>query len=290
VPGAATVPGPVTPTPAAAPVADGTATPVGASVAGAVTPSGPATADATSSDAPQAPATRRDGPDTDVTAPVPGQSGRPGEAAVTVTIPVTDAAPVPGQAPVAPVPAGQAAMAATVVPTDAMPTAAPVASTAPAAALPGSPAALAQQVLTRVSPLRQGPDGTHHLTMRLDPGHLGPLTVVAEVRNGAIRLELTAVLPAAQEALRQAAGDLRRDLADAGFGSAAVDVRSDGAGAGDPRSGPGDRSDRPSAQGPGGYADSGSGAPAYEPRGDRAADRQAIRYGTGGHRAVDVRV
>jgi hypothetical protein len=182
-------------------------------------------------------------------------------------------------------------MAAAVVPTDAMPTAAPVASAASVQApLPGSPAALAEQVLTRVSPLRQGPDGTHHLTMRLDPGHLGPLTVVAEVRNGTIRLELTAVLPAAQEALKHAAADLRRDLADAGFGSASVDVRSDGGGPGDPRSGLGDRSDRRSAQGPGGYADSGSGGPAYEPRGDRAADRQAIRYGTGGHRAVDVRV
>jgi flagellar hook-length control protein FliK len=172
-----------------------------------------------------------------------------------------------------------------------MPTAAPVATpTAGAAPLPGSPAALAEQVLTRISPLRQGPDGTHHLTMRLDPGHLGPVTVVAEVKNGAIRLELTAVVPAAQDALRQAAGDLRRDLADAGFGSAAVDVRSAGAGAGEPRGGLGDRSDGRSAQGNAGSADSGTGGPAFEPRGDRAVDHQAIRSGTGGHRTVDVRV
>jgi Meckel syndrome type 1 protein len=229
-------------------------------------------------------------------APAGGQTSRPGDAGLTVTIPAADTAPAADAGPV-PTQAGQAAAAAStgtasavpvaLVPPTAAPAATPPAGAAP---LPGSPAALAEQVLTRISPLRQGPDGTHHLTMRLDPGHLGPLTVVAEVRNGTIRLELTAVMPAAQEALKQAAADLRRDLADAGFGSAAVDVRSDGTGAGEPRSGPGDRSDRRSAQGPGGYADSGSGGPAYEPRGDRASDRQAIRYGTGGHRAVDVRV
>jgi hypothetical protein len=168
--------------------------------------------------------------------------------------------------------------------------AAAASAAAPAAApLPGSPEALAEQVLTGVTPLRRGPDGTHHLTLRLDPGHLGPLTVVAEVRNGAIRLELTALVPAAQEALRQAAGDLQRDLADAGFGNASVDVRSGDTGARDPGGTPGDGSDRRSAQAAGGYADSGSG-PVREPRGDRAADREAVRYRTGGVRAVDVRV
>ncbi|MCW2565918.1 MAG: Collagen alpha-2(I) chain, partial [Mycobacterium sp.] len=254
---------------------------------GPATTAGPATADA-----PPTPTARRDGPDTGPVAAPTGPDGQAGDPALTVSIPVTDPVPVPaaGQAPVTAVPAGQAA-AATAVPATVLPTTAPVATpTAGAAPLPGSPAALAEQVLTRVSSLRQGPDGTHHLTMRLDPGHLGPLTVVAEVRNGAIRLELTAVMPAAQEALRHAAADLRRDLADAGFGSAAVDVRSDGSGAGEPRGGLGDRSDRGSAQGNAGYADSGSGGPEYEPRGDRAADRQAIRTGTGGHRAVDVRV
>jgi flagellar hook-length control protein FliK len=149
------------------------------------------------------------------------------------------------------------------------------------------PAALAEQVLTKVTPLRRGPDGTHVLTMRLDPGDLGPVTVVAEVRGGAIRLELTALVPAAQRALEQAAGDLRRDLADAGFGGASVDVRS-----GDPhaaQSNDGDASGRRSAQGSDPGADAGGG-PVYEPRGDRAADGQAVRYGSGGLRAVDVRV
>jgi flagellar hook-length control protein FliK len=204
-----------------------------------------------------------------------------------------DAAPVAPTAPAA-APAAQSAVPANGVPANAMPVntvaPAPAAGAAqPAAPLPGSPAALAAQVVTGVTPLRQGPDGTHHLTLRLDPGHLGPVTVVAEVKNGSIRLELTAVVPAAQEALRQAAGDLRRDLADAGFGSAAVDVRSGDAGAQNPNGGLGDRSDRRSAQGPGGYADSGGG-PVREPRGDRAADREAVRYRTGGVRAVDVRV
>jgi flagellar hook-length control protein FliK len=148
--------------------------------------------------------------------------------------------------------------------------------------------ALAEQVLSKVTPLRRGPDGTHVLTMRLDPGDLGPLTVVAEVRGGTIRLELTAVVPAVQEALKAAAGDLQRELADAGFGGAAVDVRSDSSAGG--QSALGDRSDRRSTQGPAHGADAGVGGTAYEPRGDRAADRDAVRYTTGGLRAVDVRV
>jgi hypothetical protein len=121
--------------------------------------------------------------------------------------------------------------------------------------------------------------------MRLDPGHLGPLTVVAEVRDGAIRLELTAAMPAVQKALEQAAGDLRRDLADAGFSGASVDVRSGGPG--DRRAG--DGTDSRTTQGSAPDADAGVG-PAYESRGDRTADHHAVRYGPGGHRAVDVRV
>jgi flagellar hook-length control protein FliK len=218
---------------------------------------------------------------------------------LTVTIPAATSAPldtaaepaatssspsVPTTAPALPGVPAAAAGVATAPP-------APVVSAAPVSAPAAvDPVALADQVLTTVTPLRRGPDGTHVLTMRLDPGHLGPVTVVAEVKGGAIRLELIAAVPAAQKALEQAAGDLRRDLADAGFGSASVDVRSGGPG--DPRAGfagGGDRSDGRSAQGSTRGADAGVG-PAYESRGDRTADSQAVRYGPGGQRAVDVRV
>jgi flagellar hook-length control protein FliK len=222
-----------------------------------------------------------------------------GDLALAVTIPMTTAVATetasvpaastegdPGVGPAGPA-VGTPGLAAA-QPTLSTPAATAV--SAPDRPAPGSPAALAEQVLSRVSPLRRGPDGTHVLTLRLHPEDLGPVTLVAEVHRGSLRLELTAAVPAAQEALKQAAGDLRRELADAGFGSAAVDVRSDGDRS-HARAGftGGDGSDRRSTQGGATPADARSGT-AFDPRGDRGADGEAVRLRAGGVRAVDVRV
>jgi flagellar hook-length control protein FliK len=154
-----------------------------------------------------------------------------------------------------------------------------------------TPPPVVEQVVNRLSMLRSGPDGTHKLTMRLDPVELGPIKIIAEVREGSLKLELIAAVPAAQDTLRQAMGELRRELANAGFSSATVNVQQGG-----PDSGAAQTSSNGLTGGSGG---SGNG----QPSGDRPGwtstgtgwaapetDHQAVRLGAGGRSAVDVRV
>jgi flagellar hook-length control protein FliK len=61
--------------------------------------------------------------------------------------------------------------------------------------------------------------------VHLHPVDLGPVQVVAEVRNGDISLQLTGTTDAATDALRDALGDLRRELADSGFANCTLDLR-----------------------------------------------------------------
>jgi flagellar hook-length control protein FliK len=112
---------------------------------------------------------------------------------------------------------------------------APGLATAPAAALnaPGGTAPAqapalpspAQQVAMLLTPLRRGPDGTHRLTIELNPDNLGPISVVAEVRGGAIAVQLHGSTEAGRAALHAALPELRQDLLDAGFGACSLDLQ-----------------------------------------------------------------
>ncbi|MFG1610129.1 flagellar hook-length control protein FliK [Actinoplanes sp. NPDC049265] len=108
--------------------------------------------------------------------------------------------------------------------------AAPTAPTAPAAPtappphvpMPGSPAT---QMAMRIAPLRLEADGIHRLTVNLHPADLGPVQVVAEIRNGQINVQLSGSTDAGTDALRNAMDDLRRELEQSGFSNTNLDLR-----------------------------------------------------------------
>jgi flagellar hook-length control protein FliK len=77
----------------------------------------------------------------------------------------------------------------------------------------------------RIAPLRLDADGVHRLTVNLHPADLGPVQVVAEVRNGEINVQLSGSTDAGTDALRNALDDLRRELRDAGFANCSLDLR-----------------------------------------------------------------
>ena len=77
----------------------------------------------------------------------------------------------------------------------------------------------------RIVPLKLDADGVHRLTVHLHPVDLGPVQVVAEIRNGDINVQLTSGTEAGNDALRNALDDLRRQLDDAGFRNTSLDLR-----------------------------------------------------------------
>lgn len=77
----------------------------------------------------------------------------------------------------------------------------------------------------RIAPLRLDPDGVHRLTVNLHPVDLGPVQVVAEIRNGEINVQLSGSTDAGNDALRDALADLKRDLEDSGFANCNLDLR-----------------------------------------------------------------
>jgi flagellar hook-length control protein FliK len=77
----------------------------------------------------------------------------------------------------------------------------------------------------RIAPLRLDADGVHRLTVQLHPVDLGPVQVVAEIRNGDINVQLTGTTDAGTDAIRNALGDLRRELEDSGFANCTLDLR-----------------------------------------------------------------
>ncbi|MER7002612.1 flagellar hook-length control protein FliK [Dactylosporangium sp. NPDC000555] len=83
---------------------------------------------------------------------------------------------------------------------------------------------IAPQLVSVLSPLRRGADGVHRMTLRLRPEDLGPVSIVAEVRDGAIAVRLRADHEAGQAALRAALPELRQDLTDAGFARCALEL------------------------------------------------------------------
>jgi flagellar hook-length control protein FliK len=98
-----------------------------------------------------------------------------------------------------------------------------VATTSPGPAAPTS-APVSQQVFERIERLATSGDGTHRVTLRLDPGTLGEVRVRLTMREGQVRVHLTAG-DEARTALAQAAPDLQRLLQAArGDGEVRVDV------------------------------------------------------------------
>ena len=101
--------------------------------------------------------------------------------------------------------------------------AAPAADAPPPAPAPPSPHAT--QLAARIVPLRLDADGVHRLTVNLHPADLGPVQVVAEIRNGEISVQLSSSTDAGHESLRNAMEDLRRELQQSGFANASLDLR-----------------------------------------------------------------
>jgi len=96
---------------------------------------------------------------------------------------------------------------------------------APQAAAPALPAPPATQLAMHIAPLRLTADGVHRLTVNLHPADLGPVQVVAEIRNGEINLQLSGSTDAGHDALRDALGDLKRELEESGFANCSLDLR-----------------------------------------------------------------
>ncbi len=112
--------------------------------------------------------------------------------------------------------------------------AAPVAEvTAPAApAQPAAPLPPAAQVAVHIVPLRREADGVHRLTVHLHPDDLGPVRVVAEIRDGGVSVQLASGTETGREALHEALPQLRQELLDAGFTNCSLDLRQEAAGGG----------------------------------------------------------
>jgi flagellar hook-length control protein FliK len=106
------------------------------------------------------------------------------------------------------------------------------ATTQPAA--PQQPAAPpqppARQIAAHILPLRQGADGVHRMTIHLHPAELGAVSVTAEIRGGAVMLQIYGAADAAHDALRSALPQLREALERDGFTSCSLDLRRDAPG------------------------------------------------------------
>jgi flagellar hook-length control protein FliK len=76
-----------------------------------------------------------------------------------------------------------------------------------------------------IAPLRLDADGVHRLTVNLHPADLGPVQVIAEIRNGTINVQLSGATDAGNDALRNAMDDLRRELEQSGFSNTTLDLR-----------------------------------------------------------------
>ncbi|WP_183098672.1 flagellar hook-length control protein FliK, partial [Nocardioides pelophilus] len=101
----------------------------------------------------------------------------------------------------------------------------PTAAAPPAASSqqPGAPAAVVHQVFPEITRLSLAGNGTHRLTVTLQPEHLGEVRVTLVVRDGAVRVSIGS--DHATEALIQGAPELRRLLEQAGATDARVVIR-----------------------------------------------------------------
>jgi flagellar hook-length control protein FliK len=105
--------------------------------------------------------------------------------------------------------------------------AAPATPVAPPAAAPAtSPPTPAQQVVTVLAPLRSSDDGTHEVTIGLEPEGLGTVKATVTVSPGQIVVQLGTDNDQARDALRQALPLLKHELG--GDGSSASVLLSNG--------------------------------------------------------------
>ena len=132
--------------------------------------------------------------------------------ASTAPVPASvDALAAAGTAAAATAPAGQPASSTAAAPQPA----------APAAPQPG--ATLQPQLAKPLFTLAGAPQGQHIMTLQVTPEDLGPMTVRAHIDAAGVRIELFAPGDAGREAIRGILPELRKELADAGFG-ASLDV------------------------------------------------------------------
>ncbi|MHA7222565.1 flagellar hook-length control protein FliK [Arthrobacter sp. RHLT1-20] len=181
----------------------------------------------------------------------------------------TDALAAAGAAAAATPPANQPATAA----------AAPVPQ--PAAQAPSQPGATLQPQLAKpLFTLAGAPHGQHIMTLQVTPEDLGPMTVRAHIDAGGVRIELFAPGDAGREAIRGILPELRKELADAGFG-ASLDVSEHGGPGTAARDGAGqdaagrDGTGRDGGSGPG--SRNGTGEPRPGHRWEALADAGALR-------------
>jgi len=125
-----------------------------------------------------------------------------------------DAAPATSAAP-GPFPAGTAT-----------PATGPAGSPALPQERPGAPAAVVHQLFPEVTRLSQAGNGTHRLTITLQPEQLGEVRVTLVVRDGTVRVNLAS--DHAKEVLAHAAPELRRLLEQSGATDARIVVRDAG--------------------------------------------------------------
>ena len=118
--------------------------------------------------------------------------------------------------------------------------------------------------------------------MHLHPADLGPVSVVAEIRDGSVFLQLTGSTEAGREALRDSLGELRQELSDAGFRNTSLDLRQGGQ--------PGDQPGGGAAHRPSAGTRSGTGG--QTPAATRTAtETEPARASTpAGGRRLDLRV
>jgi flagellar hook-length control protein FliK len=130
---------------------------------------------------------------------------------------------------------------------------------AAASAGPAQPVTVPDQVLRHLESVRALRDGGSRTVLRLEPEHLGAVTVTVDVRAGAVRMAVTGAAEALA-AVREGIAHLRAALADAGLDLGDVALRPDAPGP----------SGSASSSGP---ADSPDGqASPNGPRPDRGAD------------------
>lgn len=204
--------------------------------------------------------------------------------------------PAPVQAPAAASAEALAAAGAAAAPAS-QPASSVVAGPVPAPAAPSPPgAALQPQLAKPLFTLAGAPQGQHIMTLQVNPEDLGPMTVRAHIDAAGVRIELFAPGDAGREAIRGILPELRKELADAGFG-ASLDV-SEHTGPGsaardgtsrDPAGGNGSRPD--AGQDPGDR--SGAGDQRSRHRRDALAEDAALRTArilNGPHTSLDILV
>ncbi|SDS91847.1 flagellar hook-length control protein FliK [Microterricola viridarii] len=138
--------------------------------------------------------------------PTANAAAAPAPAAAASAVPIDgngESAPAPVVAAVGPAPVSNSALTGT--------------ASLAQPGLPAAPVPLATQLARPLFTLAAAGDGTHHMTITVNPERLGPVTVQAVVAGDQLRIELFAPSDVARDAVRGILGELRRDLAGTGL-------------------------------------------------------------------------